>query len=109
MTLQKRVPENFRSCRWGAERRVSYFHFSYLILFLPPLFKTTEGVVVLFQIFAWAPKKNNKNLGKKIFDPAPPPGPLGPIFRFFLGFFENFEGDSAETCAGKFPLMSVGG
>ena len=22
---------------------------------LPPLFKTTEGVVVLFQIFAWAP------------------------------------------------------
>ena len=24
---------------------------------LPPLFKTTEGVVVLFQIFAWAPKK----------------------------------------------------
>ena len=27
-------------------------------LFLgPPLFKTTEGVVVGFQIFAWAPKK----------------------------------------------------
>ena len=26
-----------------------------LILLLPPLFKTTEGVVVLFQIFAWAP------------------------------------------------------
>ena len=24
-------------------------------LLLPPLFKTTEGVVVLFQIFAWAP------------------------------------------------------
>ena len=23
----------------------------------PPLFKTTEGVVVGFQIFAWAPKK----------------------------------------------------
>ena len=35
----------------------TFFHFlSYLIL-LPPLFKTTEGVVVLFQIFAWAPKK----------------------------------------------------
>ena len=25
-------------------------------LFLPPLFKTTEGVIVLIQIFAWAPK-----------------------------------------------------
>ena len=36
-----------------------------LFFFLRPLFKTTEGVVVLFQIFAWAPKKNNKNLGKK--------------------------------------------
>ena len=22
VTLQKRVPENFRSCRWGAEQRV---------------------------------------------------------------------------------------
>ena len=41
--------------------------FPLLFLLLPPLFKTTEGVVVLFQIFAWAPKKNNKNLGKKNF------------------------------------------
>jgi hypothetical protein len=32
---------------------------------LPPLFKTTEGVVVGFQIFGWAPKKNNKNSEKK--------------------------------------------
>jgi hypothetical protein len=39
-----------------------YFSFSFLV-FLPPLFKTIEGVVVGFQIFAWAPKKNNKNLG----------------------------------------------
>ena len=31
--------------------------FFFLVLLLPPLFKTTEGVVVLFQIFAWAPKK----------------------------------------------------
>ena len=30
---------------------------SLLLLLLPPLFKTTEGVVVGFQIFAWAPKK----------------------------------------------------
>ena len=27
----------------------------------------------------------------------------------FRNFFEHFEGDSAETCAGKFPLMSMGG
>ena len=27
------------------------------LFLLPPLFKTTEGVVVGFQIFAWAPKK----------------------------------------------------
>ena len=25
------------------------------------------------------------------------------------GLGEMFEGDSAETCAGKFPLMSMGG
>ena len=30
-------------------------YFVPLLFFLPPLFKTTEGVVVLFQIFAWAP------------------------------------------------------
>ena len=33
----------------------TFFHFSFLFLGLP-LFKTTEGVVVGFQIFAWAPK-----------------------------------------------------
>jgi hypothetical protein len=37
-------------------------YFAYIILFflflvLPLLFKTIEGVVVGFQIFAWAPKK----------------------------------------------------
>ena len=30
----------------------TFFHF---LLLLPPLLKTTEGVVVGFQIFAWAP------------------------------------------------------
>ena len=35
----------------------SFLLFSFILLMLPPLFKTTEGVVVLFQIFAWAPKK----------------------------------------------------
>ena len=33
-----------------------YFFLFLFLLFLPPLFKTTEGVVVGFQIFAWAPK-----------------------------------------------------
>ena len=38
-----------------------YFHYKnynlpVLFLFLPPLFKTTEGVVIGIQIFAWAPK-----------------------------------------------------
>ena len=27
----------------------------------------------------------------------------------FEGLLEMFEGDSADTCAGKFPLMSIGG
>ena len=27
----------------------------------------------------------------------------------FEGLGEMFEGDSADTCAGKFPLMSMGG
>ena len=33
-----------------------FFFSSFLLFFLPPLFKTTEGVVVGIQIFAWAPK-----------------------------------------------------
>ena len=45
-----------------------FLSFLVVVVFLPPLFKTTEGVVVLFQIFAWAPKKNNKNLGKVFFE-----------------------------------------
>jgi hypothetical protein len=39
--------------------------FLFLVHFLTPQFKTTEGFVVGFQIFAWAPKKNNNNFGKK--------------------------------------------
>jgi hypothetical protein len=35
---------------------INLFLLSYLI-FLIPLFKTPEGVVVGFQIFAWTPKK----------------------------------------------------
>ena len=38
-----------------------YFRYIFLFLvfffLLPPLFKTTEGVVIGFQIFAWGPKK----------------------------------------------------
>jgi hypothetical protein len=33
-----------------------YFFLFFFLLVLPPLFKTPEGVVVGFQIFAWAPK-----------------------------------------------------
>jgi hypothetical protein len=47
-----------------------------VLLVLTPLFKTTEGVVVGFQIFAWAAKNSGKT--KKI---DPTPGPLGAIFR----------------------------
>ena len=32
-----------------------FFLLVFLLVLLPPLFKTTEGVIVGFQIFAWAP------------------------------------------------------
>jgi hypothetical protein len=51
--------------------------FLLLLVLLPPLFKTSERVVLGFQIFAWAPKKIIKVLGKrrKKSDPHPwPPG-----------------------------------
>ena len=96
MTLQTRAPENFRSCRWGDEWTVKRAQTGsedpyrrerkFLFFFLPPLFKTTEEVVVGFQIFAWAPKKNNKNSGKKIKFAPPPPG-LGGAYRFVFLFF----------------------
>jgi hypothetical protein len=53
------------------------YFFLFLLLFLPPLFKTTEEVVVGFQIFAWTPKKNNKILGKKINSDPHPQAPGG--------------------------------
>jgi hypothetical protein len=54
------------------------------------LFKTQEGVVIGFQIFAWAPKKNNKKSGKKIKNSDPHPlAPWRAIFSFFLVFLEN--------------------
>jgi hypothetical protein len=62
-------------------------HILFLFFFSPPLFKTTEGVVVGFQIFAWAPKKNNENSENKIKFGPPTPGPLGAIFRCFFGKF----------------------
>ena len=33
-----------------------YFRYFFLFCFLPPVFKTTEWVIVRFQMFAWAPK-----------------------------------------------------
>jgi hypothetical protein len=41
----------------------------------------------------------NTNSGEKIKFGPPPPGPLGAIF----------EGDSADRCAGKFPIVLMGG
>ena len=58
-----------------------FFFFSSLLL--SPLFKTTEGVIVGFHIFALAPKKNNKISEKKIEFRPPPPGPLGAILCLF--------------------------
>ena len=49
----------------GTNEGGHYFRYIFpllVIFLLPPLFKTTEGVVVGFQIVAWASKKNNKNL-----------------------------------------------
>jgi hypothetical protein len=57
-----------------------FFPLVVIFLFLQPLFKTTEGLVRGFQIFAWAPNIN-KNSGKKIRFGPPPPGPLGAIFK----------------------------
>jgi hypothetical protein len=59
--------------------------FRFLSFFL--LLLLIEGVVIGFQIFLWAPKKNNKNLGKKKINPAPAPWPLGAIFKVFFRFF----------------------
>jgi hypothetical protein len=55
------------ACASGQHLGGHYFAYINLFFFLlaPPLFKTTEGVVVGFHIFAWAPKKNNKNSEKK--------------------------------------------
>jgi hypothetical protein len=50
--------------------------------FLPPLFKTQEGVVVGFQIFALA-NKNNKNSGEKNKIWTPTPWPPAGDFSFF--------------------------
>jgi hypothetical protein len=43
----------------GINKGGHYFRYIFLFLFflLPPLFKTTEGVVVGFQIFTSAPKR----------------------------------------------------
>ena len=70
-----------------------YFRFFFLFFLLTTAIQNHRRGCLGFQIFAWAPKKNNNNR--------------------FLGFlkvsFENFEGDSVDMCAGKFPLTSMGG
>ena len=68
----------------------------FFLFLLPPLFKTIEGVVVGFQILAWAPKTNSKNSEKKIKFGPPPPGPLGAIFRSFLVVFFKYGSETSE-------------
>ena len=46
----------FSLSRDGRLDWVSLYLFSFLLIVLTTLFKTTEGVIVGFQIFAWAPK-----------------------------------------------------
>ena len=59
----------------GGHFFLSIFLFLFLGFLLPLLFKTTEGVVLGFKIFAWAPKKIIKILVRKNVDP--PPWPCG--------------------------------
>jgi hypothetical protein len=57
MTIQEVNWSERSACASGQHLGGHYFAYINLFLFfLPPLFKTTEGVVVGFQIFAWAPK-----------------------------------------------------
>jgi hypothetical protein len=50
-------PSGVRALPLAADINEGGHYFRYFSLFfLPPLFKTTEGVVVGFQIFVWAPK-----------------------------------------------------
>ena len=65
--------------------------------------KPQKGLSYCFKFLHGPLKKNNKNLGKKKFDPAPPPlAPWGRFLGFFKCFFENFEGYSADMCGGNF-------
>jgi hypothetical protein len=109
------APKNFRLCRWGAALGVSRAPpgsrappsalaeinlFFFLVDFLlVPLFKNPEGVVVGFQIFAWAFWKYLKEVSLSSETSDMTPG----------GFGEMFEGDSADTGAWKFPLVLMGG
>jgi hypothetical protein len=45
-----------RRCLTAVGHYFPYFSFSFLVLLVTAVAKTTEGVVVGFQIFAWAPK-----------------------------------------------------
>jgi hypothetical protein len=48
-----------------------------VVVFLPPLFKTSEGIVVGFKFFAWAPQlpKYLDSNKKNHLGPPPPPSP----------------------------------
>ena len=54
-------PSGERALPLAAGRKEGGHYFMYFLVILPPLFKITEGVVVWFHIFAWAPKKYKKS------------------------------------------------
>jgi hypothetical protein len=80
-------------------------------------------IVVVFRNFAWANKNRRILTQKNILGPPLPPalsyiwGVKGGNFKSFPrvsemtseGLGEMFEGDSADTGAGKFLLVSMGG
>jgi hypothetical protein len=103
--------------------------FSSSLLFLPgSLLILPEGIVVGFCNFHGLLSNKNIRIPTNNKNSGTPPTPR--TMRFLVGkggYFEKlsmlsktsdmtleglgevFEGDSADTCAGKFPLMSMGG
>jgi hypothetical protein len=64
VTLQTHAADSFRSCRWGAKRRVlharpplAWAHFLVIFLF-PAITKITDGVIIGLWNFECAPNKN---------------------------------------------------
>jgi hypothetical protein len=67
---------------------------------LPPLFKTTEGIVIGF--LHGPLKKNDKNSGKKIKFKPPPLAPWGAIFIFLGKILEGGQLEFRNFAGGYF-------